>query len=190
MDNLIVYNSPFEKMRIGSNADGGYVTAKLPDGYDLFISGGIANNVDFEEHFLRIHPNIRGYGFDGTINNLPKPVKNFTFIKKNLGNANNNNLTNNVIFHGHVENVWSIFNQNTVLLFPSQWEGFPSALVECLICNGSVITNLYDYGIFEILPNSKSNDNNIFYAEAGVEYKYVLPDYLNLVLDNIQSQIS
>jgi hypothetical protein len=32
--------------------------------------------------------------------------------------------------------------------------------------------------------------DNIFYAEAGIEYKYVLPGYLNLVLDNIQSQIS
>lgn len=31
---------------------------------------------------------------------------------------------------------------------------------------------------------------NIFFAEAGIEYKYVLPGYLNLVLDNIQSQIS
>lgn len=31
---------------------------------------------------------------------------------------------------------------------------------------------------------------NIFYAEAGIEYKYVLPGYLGLVLDNIQSQIS
>lgn len=31
---------------------------------------------------------------------------------------------------------------------------------------------------------------NIFFAEAGLEYKYVLPDYLDLVLDNIQSQIS
>lgn len=31
---------------------------------------------------------------------------------------------------------------------------------------------------------------SIFYAEAGIEYKYVLPGYLGLVLDNIQSQIS
>lgn len=31
---------------------------------------------------------------------------------------------------------------------------------------------------------------NIFYADAGIEYKYVLPGYLGLVLDNIQSQIS
>jgi hypothetical protein len=31
---------------------------------------------------------------------------------------------------------------------------------------------------------------NIFFAEAGIEYKYVLPGYLDLVLENIQSQIS
>jgi len=106
MDNLIVYRSPFEKMRIGSNADGGYVTAKLPGGYDLFISGGIANNVDFEEHFLKIHPNIIGYGFDGTINNLPKSVNNFIFIKKNLGNANNNRLTNLVDYVQQHKNIF------------------------------------------------------------------------------------
>jgi hypothetical protein len=31
---------------------------------------------------------------------------------------------------------------------------------------------------------------NIFFAEAGLEYKYILPEYLGAVLDNIQSQIS
>jgi hypothetical protein len=82
------------------------VTAKLPDGYDFFISGGIANNVDFEEHFLRIHPNISGYGFDGTINNLPKSVNNFIFIKKNLGHANNNRLTNLVEYVQQHKNIF------------------------------------------------------------------------------------
>lgn len=31
---------------------------------------------------------------------------------------------------------------------------------------------------------------NIFFAEAGIEYKYVLPEFLGAVLENIQSQIS
>ena len=31
---------------------------------------------------------------------------------------------------------------------------------------------------------------NIFYAEPGREYKYILPDFVESVLDNIQSQIS
>lgn len=31
---------------------------------------------------------------------------------------------------------------------------------------------------------------NIFYADSGLEYKYILPNYVGLVLDNIQSQIS
>ena len=106
MENLIVYNSPFEKIRIGSNGDGGYVTAKLPEEYDMFISGGIAGNVDFEEHFLKIHPNLHGYGFDGTINNLPKPVNRFTFIKKNLGNANNINLTTLVDYVQYYKNIF------------------------------------------------------------------------------------
>lgn len=32
--------------------------------------------------------------------------------------------------------------------------------------------------------------DNIFYAEAGSEYKYILPKYVGVVLDSIQSQIS
>ena len=31
---------------------------------------------------------------------------------------------------------------------------------------------------------------NIFYADAGVELKYILTDYLDIVLNNIQSQIA
>ena len=31
---------------------------------------------------------------------------------------------------------------------------------------------------------------NIFYAEAGTQIKYILTDYIDLVIDNIQSQIS
>lgn len=31
---------------------------------------------------------------------------------------------------------------------------------------------------------------NIFLAEPGKEYKYILPKYLGVILDNIQSQIS
>ena len=35
-----------------------------------------------------------------------------------------------------------------------------------------------------------NNPKNIFYAEAGIEYKYILPQYLNIVLKNITEQIN
>jgi len=31
---------------------------------------------------------------------------------------------------------------------------------------------------------------NIFYADSGIKYKYILPDYINDVLINIQEQIN
>jgi len=94
MDNLILYSTELNKTRIGSTHDGGYVTVNLPGGYDLFISGGIAGNIQFEEHFLKLNPDILCYAFDGTIKSLPKcRTDKINFIKKNLGDHNSDNLT-------------------------------------------------------------------------------------------------
>jgi hypothetical protein len=35
-----------------------------------------------------------------------------------------------------------------------------------------------------------NSPKNIFYAEAGIEYKYILPKYLNIVLKNIAEQVN
>jgi hypothetical protein len=94
MDSLILYTSPFEKLRLGKNNDGGYVTVNLPESYDFFISGGISNDISFEEHLLQLHPNLICCAFDGTISQLPHNHNRIFFYNKNLGNANNNILTN------------------------------------------------------------------------------------------------
>jgi hypothetical protein len=96
MENLILYNSPFSKKRIGKPNDGGYVITELPGDYDIFISGGISNDISFEGDFiLNNYPNIKCYAFDGTINSIPSHnIPNITFINKNLGNENNEKMTN------------------------------------------------------------------------------------------------
>jgi len=95
MDNLILYRSPFTKTRIGSQNDGGYVIVNLAGEYDLLISGGIGGNIQFEEDFLNLYPGLMCYAFDGTIKSLPKNnIKNIRFIKRNLGNINDNLTTN------------------------------------------------------------------------------------------------
>ena len=94
MDNLILYESPYPKLRIGKNNDGGYVISNLPGEYDLFISGGISNDISFEENFLNIFPNLKCIAFDGTINYLPKKNNNIDFIKKNLGDTNSFDTSN------------------------------------------------------------------------------------------------
>ena len=82
MENLLLYNSPFSKKRIGKQNDGGYVISNLPDTYDLFLSGGIANDNTFENDFLLEYPNIPCYAFDGTISELPQSNNKIVFIKK------------------------------------------------------------------------------------------------------------
>ena len=106
MDNLILYKSPFDKMRLGKHNDGGYVISSLPDSYDAFISGGISNDISFEEHFLQLHPSLTCDAFDGSISNLPRHNNRIRFYKKNLGEINNDRLTN---LHEYIEPYNDIF---------------------------------------------------------------------------------
>uniref|UniRef100_A0A6C0ICL3 Methyltransferase FkbM domain-containing protein n=1 Tax=viral metagenome TaxID=1070528 RepID=A0A6C0ICL3_9ZZZZ len=93
MNSLILYQSPFNKKRIGKLNDGGYVITDLPGNYDIFLSGGISNDISFEEALLNIYPDLICYAFDGTINYIPDTNKNIKFYNKNLGNVNNETTT-------------------------------------------------------------------------------------------------
>lgn len=108
MENLILYQSPFEKKRIGKNNDGGYVIALLPDNYDLFISGGVSDDISFEEYLLELYPKLFCYAFDGNVSKLPNDNANdrIIFHKKNLGDSNNDKLTN---LHEYIEPHNNIF---------------------------------------------------------------------------------
>lgn len=108
MENLILYNSPFPKKRIGKSNDGGYVIAELPEDYDIFISGGISNDISFEVDFINNYSkNIICYAFDGTISSIPNHNNpNIKFIKKNLGNENNENTTNLLEYMNEYNNIF------------------------------------------------------------------------------------
>jgi hypothetical protein len=93
MDALIVYKSKYEKVRIGSLNDGGYIISDLPNNYDCFISCGISDNIDFEIDFINRY-NVKCDAFDGTIDNLPKECNNIHFNKMNIGIDNTLNTTN------------------------------------------------------------------------------------------------
>ena len=57
MENLILYTVPLEKERIGKPFDGGYIIYTLPGTYDICISGGIANDISFEQAIVvSFHP--------------------------------------------------------------------------------------------------------------------------------------
>lgn len=117
MQELIVYKSPYQKLRVGNpNGDGGYIVVDLPtiengtgQTYDHFISGGISNDISFEKHFLSLHPYIKCDAYDGTIPSLPEDVKNIKFYKENLNESTNidkmindyNNIFMKIDIEGH-----------------------------------------------------------------------------------------
>jgi hypothetical protein len=92
---LTVYASPFAKMRVGKDGDGGYIIAIIPDiTYDVLISGGVETDISFEEHWLRLYPDAKCIAFDGTIDAPPPTDAPITFVKKNIGAENAAGLTN------------------------------------------------------------------------------------------------
>jgi len=92
---LTVFKSPFEKKRLGRDFDGGYIIAEIPNiKYTTLLSGGIENDISFEEDFVNKYTIDNAYAFDGTINKLPKETTLITFIKKNIGFSNDNQNTN------------------------------------------------------------------------------------------------
>lgn len=92
---LTVYKSPFVKLRLGKDYDGGYIIADLPNiKYTTIIAGGIASDISFEEDFINKYPDVNAFAFDGTIEKLPKENDKITFIKKNIGFDNDEQNTN------------------------------------------------------------------------------------------------
>jgi len=79
---LTVFKSPFKKVRLGKDFDGGYIITEIPDiNYTILLAGGIETDISFEEDFIKKYPNIKCFAFDGTINNLPKENTNILLKK-------------------------------------------------------------------------------------------------------------
>jgi len=92
---LTVYKSPFSKIRIGKDNDGGYIIADVPNAdYTTLLAGGIESDISFEENFMVKYPSAQVFAFDGTILQLPKENAKIHFIKKNIGFENNEETTN------------------------------------------------------------------------------------------------
>lgn len=91
---LIVYESPYPKRRLGKDYDGGYIIADVANiKYDSFLSGGIGRDISFEEDFIQAY-SVNCIAFDGTIDALPKENSKIEFKKKNIGLENTNTVTN------------------------------------------------------------------------------------------------
>jgi len=105
MEQLILFSPTHPVERIGKKNDGGYVVCNLPGEYDLFISGGVPDDISFEQHFLNKYPNLKCYAFDGTVESLPVDESRVTFVKKNLGKETDETTNLKTYMDGH-ENIF------------------------------------------------------------------------------------
>lgn len=95
MEHLTLYKLDLPQIRIGNpDGDGGYIVHDLSGAYDCFLSGGIADNIQFEEDLLKRNPGILCFAFDGTIVALPKTDAPICFVNKNLGPVSSEKVTN------------------------------------------------------------------------------------------------
>lgn len=73
-----------------------------------------------------------------------------------------------VYFMGYVDNPFQYISQSTLFLFPSNWEGFPLALCEAMICGVTVLSSDCPTGPREILsPEAICDNYDLNYAEVG-----------------------
>jgi hypothetical protein len=90
---LTVFKSPFPKIRLGKDNDGGYVICDIPNvKYEILITGGVDDDISFEKDFTNRY-NTKCIAFDGTVN-LNEKNENILFVKKNISYVNGENETN------------------------------------------------------------------------------------------------
>ena len=88
-----MYESPYKKIRLGKDYDGGYIICDIPNvKYNICLTGGIADDISFEEDFCTMYPDVKCIAFDGSIDSISIKHENITFVKKWIGNGNDINL--------------------------------------------------------------------------------------------------
>lgn len=104
---LTCYKSPFPKKRLGRDYDGGYIICDINGvKYDCLLSGGIQDDISFEEDFCKLYTDVKCLAYDGTINSIETGEKNIEFIKKNIGGEETENVSN---LHSVISKFESIF---------------------------------------------------------------------------------
>jgi hypothetical protein len=81
------------------------MVCNIPAPYDILISCGVSDNIDFEVDFCRQLPGVKCFAFDGTVESLPNMAENVKFIKQNVGNGTDG-TTNLKEYIGDHQNVF------------------------------------------------------------------------------------
>lgn len=87
-----------QKERLGKNGDGGYVIASLKGDYDLYLGCGIGDDTSFDEAFFSKYQNVKGFAFDGTLQNVPKLHEKITYVPMNIDTKNTDKTTDLVSY--------------------------------------------------------------------------------------------
>ena len=115
---LTVYESPYPKIRLGKEYDGGYVIVEIPDiHYSVLLSGGIEYDISFEEEFVANYA-VKCFAFDGTIQRLPKENNSIEFVKKNIDYDTTDTTTN---LHEYIESYDTIFIKMDIEGYEIDW---------------------------------------------------------------------
>ena len=67
--------------------------------------------------------------------------------------ADQNNVSDRIIFKDFVKNPWKLINHADVFLLASRWEGMPNCILESLACGTEVIVSRDAGGINDLRDN-------------------------------------
>ena len=79
---------PVDLIRIGGDADGGYLIPDIFDRIAYCLSPGVAGTADFEAELSRRY-DIKSFMIDGSVASAPFADENFRFMQKFLGHRTN-----------------------------------------------------------------------------------------------------
>lgn len=115
-NDIKIYKNNFNKIRVGSEGDGGYVLLdKINKNTNTVLSFGIEDNIDFEIDFLNKYPGTKFFMYDHTVNKLPKKNKNFYFYNKGLSDKKSKKFTT-------LEEISNKITTNTLLKIDIEWD--------------------------------------------------------------------
>lgn len=109
--------------------------------------------------------------------------------KSNIETIINNENIPNVLVKPYTKNIVDVFNQTSIFVFPSRYEGYANTLVEALACGIPAITYNWYMGSEEIITHNKNGvivklDNRLAYFHGqtnDVDVKHLAQAINNLI---------
>lgn len=115
LEEIKVYDCGLTKIRLGNEADGGYIVLKeICERTDVLCSCGIGNDISFESDFVDRFSDTYGLLFDHTIDEIPMKHKNLIFRKQKINSTWNSfyEVPKNSLLKMDIEcDEWDVFSK-------------------------------------------------------------------------------